>query len=88
MSLKLSCIVSFDDLLIGGTLSGDLLLWSTPQIFQSVEKRLGDQQELDKILSNPEEELAFSKIEEVAEVQVESLPAFRHFKNPLSSKLN
>lgn len=88
MSLKLSCIVSFDDLLIGGTLSGDLLLWSTPQIFQSVEKRLGDQQELDKIMSNPEEELAFSKIEEVAEVQVESLPAFRHFKNPLSSKLN
>jgi hypothetical protein len=88
MSLKLSCIVSFDDLLIGGTLSGDLLLWSTPQIFQSVEKRLGDQQELDKIMSNPEEELAFSKIEEVAEVQVESLPAFRNFKNPLSSKLN
>jgi len=42
MSLKLSCIVSFDDLLIGGTLSGDLLLWSTSQIFESVEKRLGD----------------------------------------------
>lgn len=68
MSLKLSCIVSFDDLLIGGTLSGDLLLWSTPQIFESVEKRLGDQQELDNMMSNPEEELAFSKIEEVAEV--------------------
>jgi hypothetical protein len=68
MSLKLSCIVSFDDMLIGGTLSGDLLLWGTPQIFESVEKRLGDQQELDKMMSNPEEDLAFSKIEEVAEV--------------------
>jgi len=55
-------------MLIGGTLSGDLLLWGTPQIFESVEKRLGDQQELDKMMSNPEEDLAFSKIEEVAEV--------------------
>jgi len=48
---------------------------------------LGDQQELDKLMSNPEEEMVFSKIEEVAELQVESLSAFRHFKNPLSSKL-
>jgi hypothetical protein len=39
-------------------------------------------------MTNPEDDVAFSKIEEISEVQVESLPAAHHFKDPLASKLN
>jgi len=84
MSLKLSSLIEHDDMIIGASLSGDIILWETPSIFEAVDKRLSDQQQLDKLMSNPEEEQqAFSKIEEVAEVQVESLQAFRFIKNPL-----
>jgi DNA polymerase II large subunit len=84
MSLKLSSLIEHDELIIGASLSGDIILWETPSIFEAVDKRLSDQQQLDKLMSNPEEEQqAFSKIEEVAEVQVESLQAYRFIKNPL-----
>ncbi len=72
MREKLSCIVSFDDLLIGASLFGDLLLWSTPRIFQLVEKRLRNQQELDKMMSNPEEDK--SKLPEYLQISREEEP--------------
>ena len=42
MSLKLFTLIEHDDLIIGGSLSGDLILWTTSSIFDAVEKRLND----------------------------------------------